>query len=158
VTDPAEFLTAALDAAEVAANAATPGPWTVGADDDEVVSTFQCREGCDHEYCQTCYRKPCEVCEGYAWNSRQTRANVTHIAANDPAHVLRMVAAHRKLAGVHKPMDPSWTEVRLNRRIEPLKCNVCAEWDEYEAPVHVPWPCDTLKALAEAYGWTPETS
>ena len=29
-------------------------------------------------------------------------------------------------------------------------CNVCGAFGEYS----VPWPCDTVRLLAEAYGWT----
>lgn len=59
------------------------------------------------------------------------RAN--HIAHHDPASVLRMVAAHRKILDLH-PDDG---------QDQPL-CNGCG--GEFR------WPCPTLTALAEAYG------
>jgi hypothetical protein len=68
-----------------------------------------------------------------------------------PEQTLALVAAHRKLAALHKPEDylagsyGSW-----------LVCNVCADWNEADddCPRPLRWPCDTIKILAGAYGWT----
>lgn len=62
-----------------------------------------------------------------------------HIVRHDPVRVLRQVAAHRKILDAH-PMDsmPRWRPW----------CTTCH--DET-----VDYPCDTIAALAEAYGIDP---
>jgi hypothetical protein len=77
-----------------------------------------------------------------------------HIAAWDPETVLRHVAASRKILELHGQMDP----VSAEARVYPLKtdfCDVCVNWDEgdYEGPPPVAWPCDTVKLLAQMWGW-----
>lgn len=80
-------LRAALDAAERAAKAATPGPWKV--DDpsypEEVVTA-------DHSVA---------VLAGGRWGGEarvfESTADALFIALNDPARVLALVAAHREL-------------------------------------------------------------
>jgi hypothetical protein len=113
----AEFLAAALAAAEatsLAAASANGGNWVtdgimVNADD-------------------------VEVCE-----PSLTEEHANHIAANDPAHVLRIVAAHRVLLDDHNPDSLTG------------RCRYCHYgMDAYDTP------CWTLKLLADAYGWTPE--
>lgn len=77
-----------------------------------------------------------------------------HIAGNDPAHVLCMVAAHRKLAALHKPM----AEEDAFPLVYPVRtlCNVCVDWDkrDRDGPDPESWPCDVIRVLAGAYGWT----
>lgn len=67
-----------------------------------------------------------------------------HIAANDPAHVLRLVAAHRKLLAMHVPGGDKGDDC--------LGC--CEGMNRYEELIYDWWPCPTIKLLAEAYGWT----
>ena len=132
MTDPAEFLKAALDAAEATANAAAEiwlGPDGVQRKPERFV-----------------YGDSAAVIAGENWthtddmvcNADDDVDNATHIAANDPAHVLRMVTAHRKLLGLHEGEHecPSGPET-------------------YRAYVLDGESCDTVKFLAEAYGWTP---
>ncbi|MGW3383270.1 DUF6221 family protein [Streptomyces albogriseolus] len=79
-------------------------------------------------------------------------ATRTYIAANDPASVLRRCTADRKLLELHAPMEDPDVVGR-----DHLHCQTCA------APVlgeldNVAFPCSTVRALAEGYGWTEETS
>jgi hypothetical protein len=67
-----------------------------------------------------------------------------HVAANDPDHVLRMVAAHRKLLEMHKPGGDQGDDC--------LGC--CVGMNRWEDLIYDYWPCDTIKLLAGAYGWT----
>lgn len=64
-----------------------------------------------------------------------------HIARHDPASVLRMVAAHRKILELHAcaPYRYQWEAER----------GICRECEDVE------WPCPTVLALAEAYDLTP---
>ncbi|MEU5742112.1 DUF6221 family protein [Streptomyces tendae] len=81
---------------------------------------------------------------------RPNKAQSVHIAANDPASVLRCCVADRKLLTLHSP-------VILHvgggaKYFETTKvCKSC------EPPIQFPetsYPCPTIVALAEGYGWT----
>lgn len=67
-------------------------------------------------------------------------SNVIHIAHNDPARVLRRVAADRKILEMHSPTG--WGG--------PL-CITCAEPGPGFTTIGVNWPCPTVLALAEGY-------
>jgi len=84
--DLAAFVRARVDADEAEALAASPGPWHVTAEQDEVLAV-------DGE----------RVADGFALSGRQLRATTRHIARHDPARVLRDVAAKRRLLAVHRP-------------------------------------------------------
>lgn len=87
---PAEFLAARLDEAEALANAATPGPWKVGTTMLQpgvgAYGTHVASMGIEK-------RMLLEMSTGY-YPSKHV-ATAEHIAANDPARVLREVAAKR---------------------------------------------------------------
>lgn len=65
-----------------------------------------------------------------------------HIALNDPASVLRRVAAERKLAALHVPVPCPDHDDLLRLPV----CKYC-EWE---------WPCQHIELLAEGHGWTDE--
>lgn len=69
------------------------------------------------------------------------------IAMHDPAAVLRRCAADRKILAEHKP-QPDGTGFP-----DSLQCGTCSRdgGDGYQ--YLVPYPCPTVMALAEAYGW-----
>jgi len=67
-----------------------------------------------------------------------------HIAANDPAVVLRRCAADRKILEIHRYKGGSW---------EPYACDGCGA-DDVGALVDHANDCPTLVALAEGYGIT----
>jgi hypothetical protein len=71
VTDLADFLRARLLERRAIAEAASPGPWSVNAESDEVLAA----DGIT-------------VADGFALSGRQLRATTAHVAANDPAYVL----------------------------------------------------------------------
>lgn len=136
MTDPLAFLSATLDAAQKTAEAARgdkDGAWRpddfpypgsgriVDSNGDVVVYD----EGSPNE------------------------DQAAHIVANDPAAVLRRIAADRQLIELHAesdfpynpddgPGDYSWT----------ARCDGCYE----DAP------CTTLRVIAEGWGWTEETA
>jgi hypothetical protein len=65
-----------------------------------------------------------------------------HIARWDPARVLRVVVAHRKILDEHPPVAALYEEAD----------NVCATCiDNYQTPTWKPWPCPTIQALIEIY-------
>jgi hypothetical protein len=73
-----------------------------------------------------------------------------HIARQDPAAVLRRIAADRKILAAH----PYTT--RVINPVDGLQsagfgCETCHDWDG--VPEGRGW-CDTVRLLAEGYGWT----
>lgn len=86
-----------LDEDERIARAASPGPWHVNAESDEVLAV----DGIT-------------VAEGFALSGRQLRATTEHIAVHDPARVLREVDAKRRVLTRHcaAPVPPGneWAE------------------------------------------------
>jgi hypothetical protein len=110
----------------------------------------------------------------------RTEAHVDHIAANDPAHVLRTVAAHWAILAEHQPTlrAVEWPHDTTGKG-EALTCPRCqnAEHTEWHPPVgmagvlpegfvapYVLAPCDTLRHLVSIYAdrpgydpsWAPE--
>lgn len=85
---------------------------------------------------------------GYLWytdlGNVLSPAKATHVADNSPEHVLRLVAAHRKLLAMHVPGGDKGDDC--------LGC--CEGMNRYEELIYDWWPCPTIKLLAEAYGWT----
>lgn len=73
-----EFLRARLDEDAALAEAASPGPWRLNAESDEVLAV----DGIT-------------VAEGFALSGRQLRATTGHIARHDPTRVLTEVEAKR---------------------------------------------------------------
>lgn len=95
------------------------------------------------------------------------------IATNDPASVLRQVAGARKLLELHAVMEIPNREpvgnpvVRIDHAGREIRhwpegsitgwhqvgtyyrCEHCESQDDY-----LPWPCPTIKLLAEMWGWT----
>ncbi|MFI0822284.1 DUF6221 family protein [Streptomyces sp. NPDC021098] len=79
--------------------------------------------------------------------SREERAaSITHIALNDPEAVLRRCAADRKILGMHQPVTVEYDDDSPPTQA----CRTCGSHFEYPTA----WPCSTLRALAEGYGWT----
>lgn len=77
--DLVQFLRDRYDDDEQEASAASPGPWHVDAEADEVLAVDDI-----------------VVAEGFALSGRQLRATTRHIARHDPARVLREVDAKRR--------------------------------------------------------------
>lgn len=126
------FLNSAITAREEAAHGAPRGPWSIRLDDDAIVAP----DGIT-------------VTEAFALSGQQTRSILNLIALHDATEVLRRCAADRKLIALHQP--DRWD------------CVVCAhpETMEEDSEGNGEWtrssfdfPCPTLLALAEGYGWT----
>lgn len=131
MSDLIERLRAAIDEDERLANLMPPWPWTVNA--DEVLAT-------DGDL----------VCEPFALSNNQLRNMAAYIVRHDPARVLRMVAAHRKILDGHPPFP---VRQNGNGRVFAYECATCHEKGTWEnEPLRQDWPCPTLLALAEAYG------
>jgi hypothetical protein len=71
-----------------------------------------------------------------------------HIVLNNPADVLRRCAADRKLLELHYPQQDG------SPFIDSFQCRTCSQdgGDGYQ--YLVPFPCPTVLAIAEGYGWT----
>jgi hypothetical protein len=72
-----------------------------------------------------------------------------HMALNDPESVLRRCAADRKLLELHSPKDVPLEVDKI--------CVHCSARDGSRPLVYaypVAFPCPTIRALAEGYGWT----
>ncbi|MYV77756.1 hypothetical protein GT352_28060 [Streptomyces sp. SID1046] len=114
--------------AEAAAEACPPWPWTFNPDEDAVLAADDIR-----------------VVEAFALSSRQQYAVGAHIAAHDPAAVLRRCTADRIILEFHQ-QDSGGTA-----------CIGCGTWGDCQD-----WEtsnindCPTLLALALALGLTDE--
>ncbi|MFD8949429.1 DUF6221 family protein [Streptomyces xanthophaeus] len=113
---------------EAVAQACPPWPWTFDADADAVLAA----DGI-------------QVADVFALSSQQLRATGIHIIANDPEAVLRRCAADRKILEIHSYGGGSF---------EPYSCNGCGSDSEWGPIVEHTNDCETLQALAEAYGIT----
>lgn len=133
MTDIVEFLTARLDEDEVAAKAATPGPWKT---DDPLMS--------DHvgSVVLKDYVASCSVRSGYRENSIQDAA---HIARHDPARVLREVAARRRVMERH---TAGWKKTGAC-----LGCNYGPQEDEFTEDIE---KCPELCDMASVYDEHPD--
>ena len=72
------------------------------------------------------------------------------MAANDPAAVLRRIAADRKILELH----PSTTQIinpGYGKHVADFGCVTCHDWDGVTEGYGY---CPTVRALAEGYGWT----
>jgi len=79
--------------------------------------------------------------------------NANHIARHDPARTLAMVAAHRKILDLHRTIEdppPPWQSGGDTR----YACSICDYTPESHLFHKEPY-CDTVLALAAAYGITP---
>ena len=85
MTDPMiAFLRDRLDEDSALASAASPGPWHVNAESDEVLAADDVT-----------------VAEGFALSGQQLRATTEHVARHDPARVLREVESKRGILRAH---------------------------------------------------------
>ncbi len=78
-----------------------------------------------------------------------TRERADHIARHDPASVLRMVTAHRKILELHVSNPLTQDMVRISDGTPVATCISCGGW--YAMKTGTEWPCATLLALAEVY-------
>lgn len=137
-------LTAALDRAETMARGATPGPWEAEGDDptdDEVYTAHDGEHGDLYGQMVAFTRGP------------GSHANMLHIAAFNPAVVLRMVTADRQLLAQHQPIRGAGYSPDGSGYIGMTACTTCGTHDEYG----IPWPCPTVLNRAKAWGWNDGT-
>jgi len=119
-----EFLRARLDEDEAAAKAASPGPWHVGEDGDEVMAVDEVK-----------------VTAGFALSNRQLLATTVHIARHDPARVLREVESKRAIVDAAviawnescNPTDEFWSGVEpMMRGVLRRLASVYADHPDYD--------------------------
>lgn len=96
MTNIADFLRARYAERRALAEAASPGPWHVNDEHDEVLAVDNIT-----------------VAEGFALSGRQLRATTEHIAANNPTDVVadldaKLALVDDLLAGRHKVVDDCW--------------------------------------------------
>jgi hypothetical protein len=121
-----QFLRDRLAIEEHVAKAASPGPWHINAEGDEVLAVDDI-----------------VVADGFALSGRQLRATTEHIARHDPARVLREVEAKRRLLDLHEPGTQEYVDGDV--------CMVCTL--QGDGPYY---PCDTLRLLALPYADHPD--
>ena len=85
----------------------------------------------------------------------QTEAGVEHFALHAPESILRRCAADRKILAMHQPVegvgfDPDDDDTPGAYGTVSSACSCCGTPDEYAAR----FPCGTVRAIAEGYGWT----
>lgn len=132
-----ERLLAAISERERLAREATPGPWhqSWSYDADEHGNADDSTE--KHGVMGPDARDP----EDRTWETvvadgLPREADAAHIAANDPATVLRECDAWRRIVERHYPLPSS-------------RC--CACFSGYD-PRKAPWPCDDIRDVAAALG------
>jgi hypothetical protein len=115
------FIDARLLEDEEAALAASPGPWRLNAEADEVLAVDDIT-----------------VAEAFALSNRQLRATATHIARHNPSRVLVEVEAKRAIVKRHyRRRAPDWDRPDQAG----FECAQCG--DEY--------PCPTLRLIAAPF-------
>ena len=86
-----DFLKQRIEDDEQQALQASPGPWHLNAEHDEVIAVDDI-----------------EVCTAFALNNNQLRNTARHIALHDPARVLREVTAKRAIVDAHPEGEDGW--------------------------------------------------
>lgn len=134
MTDLTKAITEALDQAERLARGASPGPWRhVGRNMIEPAAPIEVTEADWGRDGHTLMFVHANEGQG-AWSV----PDVAHIAANDPATVLRAVAADRRVLERHAPCG------RFDHNDLSGHCGVC--WKR--------WPCEDIRDLADRLGVT----
>ncbi|WP_435279140.1 DUF6221 family protein [Streptomyces sp. 1222.5] len=136
------WITQQIDHTEGIALDATPGPWHVTK--YEWPSDFDAGIG-------TSPGEVDVVGHGYEGGGVEHVRDACHIAAHDPAAVLRRCEADRKILAIHKPLATSWSDYYACEGCGYDGADACSE------PItrHVN-DCPTLLAVAEGYGLTEE--
>lgn len=142
MTGPLEFVEAAHKQAEEIARAATPGPW---APEDpwlsDVVTSALLGRVAD-----------CSLGTGYRAQAIQDARRIT---LHDPAAVLRRIATERKILAEHA--DDGYGDCVRCADDHQGYCE-CGDvsFNGRHLRDELPYPCLTVRALAEGWGWTEE--
>ena len=119
-----QFLRDRLDDDERAAESASPGPWHVNPESDEVLAVDDVT-----------------VADGFALSGQQLRATTEHIARHDPARVLAEVESKRWIVECHE----SWVTGNGD-----TICGRCGR-EHIDGRPGGHFPCQTLRLLALPY-------
>jgi hypothetical protein len=156
VTDLVARLTERLDETERIARAATPGPWRYNpAKQWHAPADLAARRNGEEYVAAGSPDNPVCVAVTGAADNLLSMADARFIALHDPAAVLRVVAAHRKILDLHAS-----SEYRINYGGIPrtvLQCEHCASLCHSGSGLScdspdAPYPCETVQIVAEAYG------
>jgi hypothetical protein len=140
-TDPLTYLRATHTAVQAEAEAATPGPWFANEQTDYdcgFEATVGTGTGVGLEDATDV------VGHGFEGGGVHKLADATHIARHDPAAVLHRITADRKVIALHDMAHECSSTDWISREHDP-----CCWIPESET-------CDTIRALAEGWGWTGE--
>lgn len=150
-TDLATWLTTRLADVESAARAATPGPWRYNPRKYwRLPGTMIMGEAV---FAGPAGDAAIRIADTGEVDDPQSMSDAAHIAAWDPATVLRMVAGARKLLELHRRYGDSATHLTYPQAAD--TCIACGPGDNWEAQEgECPWPCPSLQAIAEMWGWT----
>jgi hypothetical protein len=137
--DVAAWLAARLAEVEATARAAIPeggtGKWPFRCQHKNTIGPIPY----SHDLCA---RLDCDEITIYDEGGHSVE-QAEHIAAWDPATVLRHVAAERELLEMHsREIEPEWDG-------KPY-CGGCGDGERYH---RMPWPCETLLNRARAWGY-----
>lgn len=151
--DLVHFLLARYDEEQELAELASPGPWHVNVDDDQVVAV----DGIT-------------VAEGFALSGRQLRATIDHIAEHDPDRTLQDLNTKRSILELHAIVhrDISWlANDGAEETAELPVCGHCVpKHSAYQRRKDIPeGPCRTVRLLGLPYAddadyqeaWRPQT-
>lgn len=144
MTDPLTYLTAALDAAQRDAEAAGGDAWSLGH--------IVIRDMVDGKATEV-DRVPDGVVVGADGRGVVAAEHLgraaAHVLRNDPASVLRRIAADRKILAEHAPGDNE-------SGVYDSECRTCWGPDSArgECVQAKPYPCTTVRNMAEGWGWT----
>ncbi|KFG02521.1 hypothetical protein IQ62_01510 [Streptomyces scabiei] len=86
--------------------------------------------------------------DGVVWFQALSDEIAEHIIYNSPETVLRRCAADRKLLKEHAPQQDG------SGFPDSMQCRTCSQSGGDGYQYLVPFPCVTVRALAEGYGWT----
>lgn len=141
--DPLTHLHATHAAAEAEAEAATKGPWEARPPTDD-------GDGWEIRAVVTPGREWRWVIGAESGSGVYDEPDARHMARHDPAAVLRRIAADRALLAVHAPIPGSTPGG------DGIVCGTCANSSREEVEGE-PYPCGTVRLIAEGWGWTGET-
>jgi hypothetical protein len=141
VTDPLTHLTAALDAAQRDAEAARDAHCGVYASTGDAEWYYDPTDGI--------FTKPhgIQVTPGVPYVDPDVEP---HLARHDPQATLRRIAAERKTLALHQSIPGSTPDG------DGTVCGECANVGREEVEGE-PYPCPTVRNMAEGYGWSEET-
>lgn len=143
MTDLHDWITQQIDKAKAVARDAGGAPWHWEHDYGGMCNDQTCPYG---ELVADYPEGPITVMDVHGYDIHEPWSGAAHIALHDPAAVLRRCAADRKILAEHaaQPDGSGFPDSQ--------QCQTCSQpgGDGYQ--YLVPYPCPTVRDLAEGYG------